>query len=606
MLRKSHQDHALAFTCDADGGAPEILHDAHGFLDGAEQDGILPFLTGEARTELLRFLSEVREQGHSMRKEVALSRNGREFPFSLFGIAKNGRNCIIAVQSPRHIFLIYDEFMSMINEQARSLREEQRKSARAGARLRAEDKGLLDDYMRLNNEMANMQRELSIANQTLQIQEKRFRDLVTFNPDAQIVLDDAGRILFCNPAAESILSLDGKESIGSVFALDMRGEREFCLKSAGKRTWVEIRHTDVTWEGRPAILFSLRDITERKQMEQFTDDVGRILQHDLVSPLNPIVSLPQLLMDDENITADQKRILDMISKAGMRMLNMIRLSLNLYKMEQGNFEFTPEPVDLVTTFRDIQADLSERTRARKVLVRIAMDDRPIMPRETYWVMAEPNLCYSMFSNLVLNAIEASPQGGMVTIELGHNGRARAAIRNEGVVPEEIRETFFEKYATFGKTQGTGLGTYSARLIAQTLGGAIRMETSEDDGTVVTVELPSNTAMRPGTEERVPAEDSADDSADKAATLRIGPGQAPLSHENRALVTSLHRELSLNSYLALGLACELRDRCTPDTPEHQAFEGIRSALDAFDFSGALSILGRVMQAAGIETERKNDG
>jgi signal transduction histidine kinase len=494
MLRKSHQDHALAFTCDADGGTPEILHDAHGFLDGAGQDGILPFLTGEARTEFLRFLSEVRDQGHSMRKKVALSRNGREFPFSLFGIAKDERSCIIAVQSPRQIFLIYDEFMSMINEQARSLREEQRKSARAGARLRAEDKGLLDDYMRLNNEMANMQRELSIANQALQIQEKRFRDLVTFNPDAQIVLDDAGRILFCNPAAERILSLDGKESIGSVFALDMRGEREFCLKSAGIRTWVEIRHTDVTWEGRPAILFSLRDITERKQMEQIKDDVGRILQHDLVSPLNPIVSLPQLLMDDENITADQKRILDMISKAGMRMLNMIRLSLNLYKMEQGNFEFTPEPVDLVTTFRDIQADLSERTRARKVLVRIAMDDRPIMPRETFWAMAEPNLCYSMFSNLVLNAIEASPQGGMVTIELGHNGRARAAIRNEGVVPEEIRETFFEKYATFGKTQGTGLGTYSARLIAQTLGGAIRMETSEDDGTVVTVELPSDAAQ----------------------------------------------------------------------------------------------------------------
>jgi PAS domain-containing protein len=315
MLRKSHQDHALAFTCDADGGTPEILHDAHGFLDGAGQDGILPFLTGEARTEFLRFLSEVRDQGHSMRKKVALSRNGREFPFSLFGIAKDERSCIIAVQSPRQIFLIYDEFMSMINEQARSLREEQRKSARAGARLRAEDKGLLDDYMRLNNEMANMQRELSIANQALQIQEKRFRDLVTFNPDAQIVLDDAGRILFCNPAAERILSLDGKESIGSVFALDMRGEREFCLKSAGIRTWVEIRHTDVTWEGRPAILFSLRDITERKQMEQIKDDVGRILQHDLVSPLNPIVSLPQLLMDDENITADQKRILDMISKA---------------------------------------------------------------------------------------------------------------------------------------------------------------------------------------------------------------------------------------------------------------------------------------------------
>ena len=495
MLRKTHQNHAIAFTCDAAGGNFEVLHDARGFLSGADPADFMRLMDGDTRTGFLSFLSEVREQGHSMRKEVALPKNGREFPFSLFGISKSGRNCIVAVQSPQQIFLIYDEFMSMINEQARSLREEQKKSARAEGYGRAEDKGLLEDYMRLNNEMANMQRELTIANQALQAQEKRFRDLVTFNPDAQIVLDDSEHILFCNPAAERILNLDGRHAVGSVFALDMRGEKEFCLKSPGRRTCVEIRHTEVSWEGRPATLFSLRDITDRKQMEQIKDDVGRILQHDLVSPLNPIVSLPQLLMDDANITADQRRILDMITKAGMRMLNMIRLSLNLYKMEQGSFEFKPEAVDLISTFRDILADLSERTRAKKVLVRIVMDNRPALPHETFWTMAEPNLCYSMFSNLVLNAIEASPQGGVVTIDLAYNGKARAAIHNEGAVPAEIRETFFEKYVTRGKTQGTGLGTYSARLIAMTLGGDIRMHTSDEAGTSLTVELPANTDMR---------------------------------------------------------------------------------------------------------------
>ena len=495
MLRKTHQDHAIAFICDVDGGNIEVLHDARGFLSGAGTADFLQLMDGETRTDFLRFLAEVRDQGHSMRKEVSLPRNGREFPFSLFGIAKNDRICVIAVQSPRQIFLIYDEFMSMINEQARTLREEQKKSARVGGRGHAEDAGMLEDFMRLNNEMANMQRELAIANQTLQVQEKRFRDLVTFNPDAQIVLDDSGRILFCNPAAERILSLDARDSLGSVFALDMRGEKEFCLKSPGRRTCVEIRHTEVSWEGNSATLFSLRDITERKQMEQIKDDVGRILQHDLISPLNPIVSLPQLLMDDANITSDQRRILDMISSAGMRMLNMIRLSLNLYKMEQGSFDFTPEPVDLVCTFRDIMADLSERTRAKKVLVRIVLANRPILPRETFLAMAEPNLCYSMFSNLVLNAIEASPQGGVVTIDLAHNGRARVAIHNEGFVPMEIRDTFFEKYITRGKTHGTGLGTYSARLIAMTLGGGIRMETSEVAGTTLTVDLPAVDDMR---------------------------------------------------------------------------------------------------------------
>ena len=595
MLRKTHQDHAIVFICDADGGNIEVLHDARGFLSGAEPAGVLDLMDAETRTDFLHFLSEVREQGHAMRKEVSLPRNGREFPFSLFGIAKNGRSCVIAVQSPRQIFLIYDEFMSMINEQARNLREEQKKSARAGGRGRAEDTGMLEDFMRLNNEMANMQRELAIANQALQVQEKRFRDLVTFNPDAQIVLDDSGRILFCNPAAERILSLDARHALGSVFALDMRGEKEFCLKSPGRRTCVEIRHTEVSWEGNPATLFSLRDITERKQMEQIKDDVGRILQHDLVSPLNPIVSLPQLLMDDTNITADQRRILDMISRAGMRMLNMIRLSLNLYKMEQGSFEFTPEPVDLVGTFRDIMADLSERTRARKVLVRIVLNNRPILPRETFWAMAEPNLCYSMFSNLVLNAIEASPQGGVVTIDLAHNGRARAAIHNEGVVPSEIRDTFFEKYITRGKTHGTGLGTYSARLIAMTLGGDIGMETSEEAGTILTVELPVTDDMRRSAVDRRP------ETADDAEPLLLGPQNARLDPEIRKLMADLHRELALNSYQAVPLARDLLRRCEPDTPAHGAFKGIAGALDSFDFITAASLLDQIMRATDTEDD-----
>ena len=593
MLRKTHQDHAIAFTCDADGGNIEVLHDARGFLSGAEPADFLHLMDDNTRTEFLHFLSEVREQGHSMRKEVSLPRNGREFPFCLFGIAKNGRSCIIAVQSPRQIFLIYDEFMSMINEQARSLREEQKKSARAGGRLRAEDKGLLEDFMRLNNEMANMQRELTIANQALQVQEKRFRDLVIFNPDAQVVLDDSGRILFCNPAAEQILNLDGKTSIGSVFALEMRGEREFCLKSTGRRTCLEIRHTDVSWEGRPATLFSLRDISERKQMEQIKDDVGRILQHDLVSPLNPIVSLPQLLMDDANITADQRRILDMISRAGMRMLNMIRLSLNLYKMEQGSFEFKPEPVDLISTFRDILADLSERTRARKVLVRILMDNRPALPRETFWAMAEANLCYSMFSNLVLNAIEASPQGGVVTIGLAHNGRARAAIQNEGAVPAEIRDTFFEKYITRGKTQGTGLGTYSARLIALTLGGDISMQTSDEAGTTLTVELPATSDMRPSAADRQPG------TVDDTSPTRPVTKGAILDPEIRSLMAGLRRELALNSYQAVSLAGELLRRSEPDAPGHQVFAGIAGALDTFDFLTAASLLDQALNAADME-------
>jgi signal transduction histidine kinase len=66
---------------------------------------------------------------------------------------------------------------------------------------------------------------------------------------------------------------------------------------------------------------------------------------------------------------------------------------------------------------------------------------------------------------------------------------RIAIHNAGVVPEAVRDRFFEKYATSGKRSGTGLGTYSAQLIAKAHGGHIEFTTSEAEGTRVTVVLP---------------------------------------------------------------------------------------------------------------------
>ena len=62
------------------------------------------------------------------------------------------------------------------------------------------------------------------------------------------------------------------------------------------------------------------------------------------------------------------------------------------------------------------------------------------------------------------------------------------IHNYGAVPEAIRDTFFEKYATAGKPEGTGLGTYSARLMARIQEGDILMRTSEREGTTLTWQL----------------------------------------------------------------------------------------------------------------------
>ncbi len=79
----------------------------------------------------------------------------------------------------------------------------------------------------------------------------------------------------------------------------------------------------------------------------------------------------------------------------------------------------------------------------------------------------------------------------MTISINQNEAHQIIIHNFGVIPKEIRERFFERYVTSRKQGGTGVGTYSALLIAKTHGGDITFTSSEDKGTQLIITLPKN-------------------------------------------------------------------------------------------------------------------
>ncbi len=94
-------------------------------------------------------------------------------------------------------------------------------------------------------------------------------------------------------------------------------------------------------------------------------------------------------------------------------------------------------------------------------------------------------------NLLINALEASMPSGAIAVGLTSSDHdCTINITNNGVVPIEIRDKFFDKYVTSGKFSGTGIGTYSARMMVRAMGGDITMSTSDvDNETVVTVRMP---------------------------------------------------------------------------------------------------------------------
>jgi CheY-like chemotaxis protein len=130
-----------------------------------------------------------------------------------------------------------------------------------------------------------------------------------------------------------------------------------------------------------------------------------------------------------------------------------------------------------------------RAHADSKRLRLTLD----LPAQAVYAQGEELLCYSTLANLLKNALEASPEDGEVLVRLrsqsdGNGDCVALDIHNDGQVPEALRERFFEKYATHGKADGTGLGAYSARLMARVQRGALRMN-SDEGGTTLSLRLP---------------------------------------------------------------------------------------------------------------------
>lgn len=202
------------------------------------------------------------------------------------------------------------------------------------------------------------------------------------------------------------------------------------------------------------------------------EDVDQIMRHDLKSPLNCIIAFPRIIMENAQLDAEYVKSLRMVEESGYRMLNMINLSLDLMKMERGTYPYQPESVDLVELIQKITREHAAAAQTKGIDFQIRLNGRARQPGDRFFVSGESLLCYSLFSNLLKNAVEASPENQAIHISMQTAGQQEHVhIQNAGAVPEEIRNSFFEKYVTCGKSGGTGLGTYSARLIVETQGGA---------------------------------------------------------------------------------------------------------------------------------------
>lgn len=341
----------------------------------------------------------------------------------------------------------------------------------------------------------------------------RFFNAVEHSPASIVITDVRGNIEYVNPFFTNLTGYGFDEAKGKNPRILNSGvhDKEFFdhmwRELLAKRTWrgeICNRKKDGTLYWEHASISPLRDdedrvinyigvkedITERRETERLKEDVERIMRHDLKNPLNSIINFPAVLKEEDNINEEQKEMLQIIEDAGLSMLKMINDSLDLFRMEKGRYEYKPEIMDITKTISRLSAELLPIANHYEVGIEVMIDGNPLKEAQPTRIFGEDLLIYSMLSNLLTNAIEASPPGETALLTVNTENKIVFELQNRGAVPEHIIPAFFGKYVTAGKKRGTGLGTYSAKLMAEVMGGSICLATSEEDGTRITVTIPA--------------------------------------------------------------------------------------------------------------------
>ena len=355
------------------------------------------------------------------------------------------------------------------------------------------------------------------AEQALRVSEERYRELFENASDLISTADLEGRLLDVNEAFVSTVGYRREELIGK--SLDelvppegreqLRQARERKLGGAastiyehelltrdGERVQVEVAsrliERDGVIVGTEAIC---RNITERRRLEhelrqaQRLEAIGRLaggIAHDFNNLLTAIRSYSELVLEDEGLAAQHRDDVREIQKASDRAAALVRQLLAFSRRQP----MQSSAVELDGVVRDMDAMLR-----RLIGAEFTLDLRAAAPGAR--VRGDRAQLEQVVLNLVLNARDAMPEGGAITVATAlrdgpdDSAWVELTVRDTGVgMDAATRARVFEPFfTTKAPGAGTGLGLATVYGAVQQAGGEVEVESEPGAGTTFRVRLP---------------------------------------------------------------------------------------------------------------------
>ncbi len=223
------------------------------------------------------------------------------------------------------------------------------------------------------------------------------------------------------------------------------------------------------------------EYNELLELARLREEIEQINRHDLKAPLSAVLGLTTSLLEDGNLLPKHKRMLNLVEDNSRQLMNLIDLSAQLYRIETGRFEFEPVAVDLATMLDSMVEAARVTYQVKALVIELCLPEDSMSDTVHAW--GESMLCYALLSNLLKNACEAAPAESRVCIRVAEGAdEISVCMENQPAVPASFRPFFFDKYSSQGKQQGSGIGTYSAKMMAEAQGGSLQLQIDDAHNT----------------------------------------------------------------------------------------------------------------------------
>lgn len=365
--------------------------------------------------------------------------------------------------------------------------------------------------------------EAQLAQRLLHIEQERERDqaLLQSIDNGVVAMDQKGKVLLVNDAAERMFGCTEAELMGKNFAEEIHAVDESgqpvphsqrsvtrALETGEKsvRTDVYSRRDGSVFTGHVTLtplhllgkIFGMvaviRDVTEERQIDQAKTEFVSLASHQLRTPLSAIGWYTEMLLagDAGALTDEQRQYLQEIEHGNRRMTELVGALLDVSRLELGTFMVEPVPLSVPEIAQSVLAELGPSITEKQLVVTTSI--APDIPS----LNADPKLLRMVFQNLLSNAVKYTPENGKIDFSLSIDapaGTLLCHVADTGCgIPREQRDQIFTKLfrADNAKTKnvdGTGLGLYIVQSIMEHVGGRVWFESEEDQGSTFYFTLP---------------------------------------------------------------------------------------------------------------------